>query len=50
MLLVVRPTSGDGRIPIRELDTILPMIGFDFLKESVDKLKPKLDPTNSGFF
>lgn len=31
MVMVVRPTSGNGIIPTAEIETILPQLGFDFL-------------------
>lgn len=35
MLLVSRPTSGDGRIPTVELPSILAELGYDFLIENI---------------
>ncbi len=35
MLLVARPTSGDGRIPTVELPTLLAEIGYDFLNDNI---------------
>ena len=33
MILVVRPTSGNGLIPLNELESILVQVGYDFLIE-----------------
>ena len=50
MLLVVRPTSGNGLIPCDDLDHILPAIGFDFLVDSTEKITNVIDQEGSGFF
>lgn len=50
MILVVRPTKGDGRIPIGELSSILFKIGFDFLTEKTSDLTHTLDPSRTGYF
>ena len=31
MIMVVRPTTGNGLIPIEDLEMILTSIGYDFL-------------------
>jgi hypothetical protein len=41
--MVVRPTSGDGRIPTKELEVILPQIGFDFIVMKSDLIIKDLD-------
>ncbi len=50
MILVVRPTSGNGLIPLNELDTILQQIGYDFLLEQKQEIRRLLDQGGSGFF
>lgn len=50
MILVVRPTKGDGLIPIDELETILKQIGYDFLVSEKDEIARTLDESNDGYF
>lgn len=50
MLLVVRPTSGNGVIPLQELDYILPALGYDFLVDKADDIAAQLDQSGSGCF
>jgi len=50
MVMVVRPTSGNGLIPIAELDSVLEGIGFDFIPApKVHLIREELDD-HSGFF
>ncbi len=48
--MVVRPTAGNGLIPLNELDTILQQIGYDFLLEQKKEISQLLDQGGSGFF
>ena len=48
-MLVVRPTSGNGMIPLSELDTILEHLGYDYLDHK-EELCGLLDQGGSGFF
>ncbi|CDW84173.1 calmodulin-like protein 6 [Stylonychia lemnae] len=50
MILVVRPTQGNGLIPLNELESILVQIGFDFLTNQLDEINQVLDQSDSGFF
>ena len=38
MLLVVRPTEGNGLIPVNELESILTQIGYDFLLGKLEEI------------
>lgn len=50
MIMVVRPTAGNGMIPLNELDTILQQIGYDFLLDKRKEISKLLDQGGSGFF
>lgn len=50
MLMVVRPTEGNGLIPVNELESILSQIGYDFLLSRLEELIQLLDQSGSGFF
>lgn len=50
MIMVIRPTSGNGLIAMNELDYILQQLGFEFLTKESDDLKSHIDQGGSGFF
>lgn len=43
MIMVIRPTSGNGLIAMNELEYILQSMGFEFLTRDLEEVKNSID-------
>jgi hypothetical protein len=50
MILIVRPTNGNGIIPIQELEFVLSGLGFDYLSMKSEEIGRFLDSSRTVCF